>query len=171
MTTSPFLPSIPDLAPLFTDADYTDEYMAESDLDLRTFIARLMGYRPAWLFLLYRIRAVFVRLLGMRQDAMVLTPMTADEISFTPGDPCQIFTVVRGKEGEYLAMQVDDTHLRAAVIMARETLEKETGGQTNRHHVATIVHYKHWTGPVYFTIIRPFHHLVIRSMIRAAVRP
>ncbi|MCP5103876.1 MAG: DUF2867 domain-containing protein, partial [bacterium] len=37
-------------------------------------------------------------------------------------------------------------------------------------HVVTIVHYKHWTGPVYFNLIRPFHHLVIRRMMKAALK-
>ncbi|MCP4630164.1 MAG: DUF2867 domain-containing protein [bacterium] len=33
--------------------------------------------------------------------------------------------------------------------------------KTNRFYVITVVHYKHWTGPVYFNLIRPFHHLVV----------
>ena len=34
----------------------------------------------------------------------------------------------------------------------------------------TVVHYKHWTGPVYFNVIRPFHHLVVRQMARAGTK-
>ena len=31
-----------------------------------------------------------------------------------------------------------------------------------------IVDYRHWTGPVYFNVIRPFHHLVVAAMLRSA---
>ncbi|MEV4094105.1 DUF2867 domain-containing protein [Streptosporangium saharense] len=33
-------------------------------------------------------------------------------------------------------------------------------------YVAVVVHYHRWTGPVYFTVIRPFHHLVARAGVR-----
>jgi hypothetical protein len=36
-----------------------------------------------------------------------------------------------------------------------------------RYYIVTIVHYLHWTGPVYFNLIRPFHHLVVARMARA----
>jgi hypothetical protein len=50
--------------------------------------------------------------------------------------------------------------------VAREWL----GDGVNRFHVATVVNYCHWTGPVYFSVVRPFHHLVVRQMMRAAAR-
>ncbi|WP_422698682.1 DUF2867 domain-containing protein [Desulfosarcina cetonica] len=30
--------------------------------------------------------------------------------------------------------------------------------------------YRNWTGPVYFNLIRPFHHLVVREMMKAGAR-
>jgi hypothetical protein len=39
-----------------------------------------------------------------------------------------------------------------------------------RYYIVTIVHYLHWTGPVYFNLIRPFHHLVVARMARAGAR-
>jgi hypothetical protein len=35
-----------------------------------------------------------------------------------------------------------------------------------RFHVVTIVHYNNLAGPVYFNVIRPFHHLVVKQMAR-----
>ncbi|MCP4674680.1 MAG: DUF2867 domain-containing protein [Deltaproteobacteria bacterium] len=32
------------------------------------------------------------------------------------------------------------------------------------------VKYHHWTGPVYFNVIRSFHHFVVWAMVRTAVR-
>lgn len=31
-------------------------------------------------------------------------------------------------------------------------------------HVVTVVHYRNWKGPLYFNLIRPFHHLVLGGM-------
>jgi hypothetical protein len=41
-------------------------------------------------------------------------------------------------------------------------------GDHKRFHVVTIVHYRRWTGPVYFNVIRPFHHLVVYQMAKSA---
>jgi len=30
------------------------------------------------------------------------------------------------------------------------------------------VHYRSWAGPVYFNTIRPFHHIVVGSMMKHA---
>jgi hypothetical protein len=37
-------------------------------------------------------------------------------------------------------------------------------GRTRFHNI-TVVKYHRWTGPLYFKVIRPFHHLVVRSMV------
>ena len=44
------------------------------------------------------------------------------------------------------------------------------GNNPNRYYIVIIVHYLHWTGPVYFNLIRPFHHLVVWRMARAGAR-
>lgn len=161
-----YLKSIPELAPLFAGADHVDVRTVDAATDLRRFLARFMAYRPWWLAQLYRARAVLVRMLGMRQEASPLPEVAPESISFTPGDACLFFTVTCGRDGEYLAVHHADRHLRADLLVAREWM----GDGINRFHVGTIVHHAHWTGPVYFAIIRPFHHLVVRMTMRHAAR-
>ena len=57
-----------------------------------------------------------------------------------------------------------DTHLTAYLGVVAEPIPPD-----NRFHVITIVHYQRWTGPVYFNVIRPFHHLVVSKMVKAGV--
>ena len=161
-----YLENIPELAPLFEGADHVDVKTIDGDMGLRRFVAGLFGYTPGWLKALYAVRAVFVRLLGMRQENVDHPPMTTEEVSFTPGDPCSFFTVTHGREDEYLAAEIRDKHLKARLLIATEPL----GGGRNRFHVGTIVFYRHWTGPVYFTVVKPFHHLVVWLMMRAAIK-
>jgi hypothetical protein len=161
-----YLKSIQDLRPLFEGADYVDVKTQDAAIDLRRFLAGLISYQPWWIDLLYRVRAGFVRLLGMRQESVPHMEITPDSISFVPGDQYGFFAVTHGQDGEYLAAGITDKHLKADILVAREWL----GDGVNRFHVATVVNHRHWTGPVYFSVVRPFHHLVVRQMMRAAAR-
>ncbi|QGY41028.1 DUF2867 domain-containing protein [Pseudodesulfovibrio cashew] len=160
-----YLSSLPELEPLFQGADHMDVKTIESNKALREFLAGLISYSPSWLQLLYRVRGMFVRLLGMRQEPMENPKLSPEEISFTPGDSFGFFTVTHGKEASFLAAMSEDKHLSAHILIAAEPLENGL----NRFYAGTVVRYKHWTGPVYFNIIRPFHHLVVHFMIRHAV--
>jgi hypothetical protein len=55
---------------------------------------------------------------------------------------------------------IDVKHFQGAT-----TLRRFIAGMLSYYPI-TIVFYKHWTGPVYFNLIRPFHHLVVARMAR-----
>ena len=75
-----------------------------------------------------------------------------------------LFSVRYAERNRYWIVETpDEKHLRAFVGVFREKVDQ----RINRFHVMTVVHYKDWTGPVYFNIIRPFHHLVVRQMALA----
>ena len=72
------------------------------------------------------------------------------------------------KENVYwVAETPEDKHLKAYFGVVVEKLSDSI----TRFHVFTTVRYIHWTGPVYFNLIRPFHHLVVSSMMKAGIRP
>lgn len=159
------LPHHAKFAPYLENADHVDVKTIESDRNLREFMAAMFGYMPTWMQFLYRVRAVFVRFLGMRQDgvpsAVTLAP---EDISFTPGERAAFFTVEAAEEEAYYLASAKESHLDAYLGISVEPLS----GNTRRYHMVTIVHYNKWTGPAYFNVIRPFHHLVVRQMLRAA---
>ena len=164
------LEKYPEIASLLKGADHVDVKVVEGEVSMRQFIASMLSYYPWWIVCLYYVRAVFVRLLGMRQPGKPdeLPRLKPEDISMTPGEQATFFIVRQAREEEYwIAETPEDKHLQAYFGIIVEPVE----GDLNRFHVVTIVHYKHWTGPVYFNTIRPFHHLVVRSMARAAVRP
>lgn len=161
-----YLHNIKELSPLFEGADYTDSKTIEGNVDLRQFLVGLISFTPGWVKLLYAIRAAFVRLLGLRQEHFTCRLVSPEEISFTPGDSLGFFTVTHGKDNEHIAAVAKDKHLDAHIVVAAAPLPQ--GG--NRFYVGTIVHYNNWSGPLYFNIIRPFHHLVMRRMMLAGIR-
>ena len=152
--------------PFGVGADYLDEKTARSDATLRVFLAGFLSHYPWWVVILYGVRAVFVRFLGMRQrSAHVSLHLTPAEVPFRAGAPATIFRVDAAREDAYWIASATDRHLTARVAILREP----TGFGT-RFRVITIVHHHHWTGRVYLAAIRPFHHIVVRGMIRAGQR-
>jgi hypothetical protein len=157
-----------ELAPYCDRADVTDVKQFEGQTTLRRFIAGMLSYYPWWLVLLYRIREILVSVLGLVKHAApeTLPDLKGSDVSFTPGDCVSFFTVCAGEQGRYwIAETPDDKHLRAYFGVVQE----EVGAGGSRFSVITTVYYKHWTGPVYFNLIRPFHHLVVARMARHAL--
>ena len=156
----------PELAPFFRNPDHMDVKVVEGDVSLREFAASMIGYQPGWMTFLYHVRGVFVRFLGMKQDG-VPKPMRVqpEDLPLTPGSAVAFFTTRASKEDTYWFGDVGDKHLNATLGVVVEPL----ANGLRRFHVITLVHYRHWTGPVYFNVIRPFHHLVVGQMARAGV--
>jgi hypothetical protein len=160
---------LPDvLRPFASGADHVDVKTVEAETSLREFIAGLMAYQPAWVTALYRVRGVFVRLLGMRQSGIPgPARLRAEEVPMERGGTASFFTVRHAEEERVWVVSAEDSHLEATLAVAMEP----RGGQRRRFHVVTLVHYRNWAGPVYFNVIRPFHHLVVGAMVRNAASP
>ena len=164
-----YLSKFKELQHYFNESDFTDIKVVEGKTNLREFIASMLSYYPWWLVMLYRIRALLVRILGLvkHEPPEALPNLHPEEISFTPGETVTFFIVRSAKEGVYWFSETpEDKHLSAYFGAIAEPLKNDL----NRFYVVTIVHYKHWTGPVYFNLIRPFHHLVVSQMARVGIK-
>lgn len=153
----------PEMAKLIKDADHVGVYSADGETDLRGFVSSMLAYQPWWLDYLYKIRALLVRLLGMKQGQVPThINIPPQDIPLTKGAKVSIFTVVAGKEGAFWLVQASDKHLEAHMGVVVEP-SKST---KKKFHLVVVVHYKNWAGPVYFNIIRPFEWIVVRGMVR-----
>lgn len=160
-----YLQQIEAVSDLLKNDDHFDVKTIDGEVTLREFIAGMLNYHPAWIKMLYGIRWGFVRLLGMTQETIPMPTLTPQAIPFDDGAWATIFQVHTAQENAYWIATASDKHLDAYIVVAQERLENGK----NRFHVGTIVHYQNWAGPVYFNIIRPFHHIVVNSMVRAGV--
>ncbi|MCP3058422.1 DUF6463 family protein [Myxococcus sp. K38C18041901] len=158
----------PELPREFVDgADHVDVKTVESEVSLREFIAGLMSYQPAWMTALYRVRGGFVRLLGMRQLTVPRpTRLRAQDVPMRRGGAAAFFTVRHAEEERVWVAGAEDSHLDAVLAVTVEPGQE----LPRRFHVVTVVRYRNWAGPVYFNVIRPFHHLVVGAMARAAAK-
>ena len=160
-----YLHQIETVRNLLDNDDHFDVKTIEGDVTLREFIVGMLSYHPKWIQALYSIRAGFVRLLGMKQQNIHFAQITPQTLSFTKGEGKTFFQVVDAEENAYWIGKASDKHLDAYIVIAQEKLNDDR----SRFHVGTIVHYKNWAGPVYFNVIRPFHHIVVASMVEAGV--
>ena len=129
----------------------------------------MLSYYPWWIVLLYRIREFFVNILGLvkHEKPSELPSIKPEELSFIPGESASFFIVRNAKENIYWVSETpEDKHLKAYFGIVTETL----GNRLTKFYVFTSVKYTHWTGPVYFHLIRPFHHLVVSRMMKAGIR-
>ena len=153
----------------FKNADHIDVKTIESDVGLRSFISGMLSYFPWWMVSLYRIRDILVGILGLvrHEEPETLPSIKPEDLSFKSGENASFFIVRDAKEDMYWVSETpEDKHLTAYFGVIAEKLNQNR----IRYHVFTAVKYLHWTGPVYFNLIRPFHHLVVWSMMKAGIK-
>ncbi|WP_119069494.1 DUF2867 domain-containing protein [Aggregatilinea lenta] len=158
----------PALAAYMDDADHIDIKHIDARLDLRAFVAATMTYEPGWMVALYRIRERLVRVLGIPSDGVPIGQgqTRPEDLVFAPGGKVSFFNTLAAEEDRFWLGAVDDTHLSAGAAIVAEPL----GEGVNRFYTITVVHYHNQRGRVYFNIIRPFHHLVVYTSMRSAIR-
>jgi hypothetical protein len=162
-----YVRSIPEIKALMQDADYVDCYSTISNKSLRAMVASCLSFMPGWARALYWLRAGLVRLLGMRQEKIPFdTPVREEDVSLTPGDRVEFFTVAMARDESYWVGGATEKHLSGNIGIVAEALQDGR----KRFHLLTVVKYRHWTGPVYFNIIRPFHHFIVKAMLKDAVK-
>ncbi|MBT4642034.1 MAG: DUF2867 domain-containing protein [Deltaproteobacteria bacterium] len=152
----------------FKNVDHVDVKTIEGDTSLRSFISGMLSYYPWWILVLYRIREFVVKLLGLvkHEKPEVLPAIMPENLPFEPGKNASFFIVRKAQENTYWVSETPpDKHLTAIFGVVTENL---SNGLT-KFHVFTSVTYIHWTGSVYFNLIRPFHHLVVSRMMKAGV--
>ncbi|MFI7638979.1 DUF2867 domain-containing protein [Nonomuraea sp. NPDC049400] len=149
------------LRTLSDTGDFTDTLRVRASVGLRTFVAGALGWAPGWLRFLYWTRGLFARML--RTAHPVVRPgsggMRPEDVPFTPGGRIGFFSVVEGVEDHHLLLEASDSHLAAYLAIVAD-------GE-DRYRMVTVIRYLHWTGRLYFLVIRPFHWLVVRGMARA----
>jgi hypothetical protein len=162
-----YLQSRPEVTQFTDNADVIDIKKVETHLSLREFAVGFLGYQPGWITFLYRVRQIVVPLLGLKQTGMPHpVTLSPDQLPTKPGQYFGFFKVESAEENQHWFASANDAHLRAYLGIVQESLK----GPTHRFYVVTAVHHQNWAGPIYYNLIRPFHHLVVYAMIRAGLR-
>jgi len=161
------LAAIDGMAEVLGRADHVDVKSACGEVSLSRFVAGLMNYRPRWVRLLYGLRGYLARLLGLDHEGVPpdLAGHRPEDVPMTPGSTLRFLTVAAASEDRHWIAFAEDRHLRGWMC-ALATPQPSRGC---RFDIVTVVAYRNWLGPVYFNLIRPFHHLIVAGMARAGV--
>jgi hypothetical protein len=162
-----YIDQIEELQAILKDADYVGVKIVEGDVTLQEFLTGMFAYRPGLIRFLYRVRSGLIRLIGIRQQPLP----EMDE--WIPGDVPMLscgniwfFSVSLASEERYwIGCCPEESHLTAFMGVVVEPL-KDT---RKRFHFVTIVRYKHWTGRLYFLLIRPFNWFFVNRLARAGL--
>jgi hypothetical protein len=113
---------------------------------------------PAWADRLMWLRDRIVTVFGLQRSEKVAATGPAGPLR--SGARLGIFTVMARSEDEVM-FGADDKHLdfRASLLLQRD-------GATETAILATVVRYNNVLGRAYFFFVRPFHKLIIGSMLR-----
>jgi len=162
-----YINTIPEINAFLDGANHVGIKHVDSVKPLREFIAAAVSYMPSWMAALYKVRGVFVRLLGLKQDGYPgAEKVNPEGVIFSPGKMGSFFKVEAGEEDRYWIAGATEKHLSGYLAIAVEPLPDGM----KRFHLATIVYYHHWSGRVYFNIIRTFYHVVAWAIVRHASR-
>jgi len=159
---------IPVLAEYVDGADHVDVKSGEGLRTLREFVASVLIYQPGWMRALMKVRGWLLMSLGQgKQVVSEKVCMTAESLPVEAGEKVRFFTVT-DSDGETYWMAVgEESHLGAALCVVAEPVDGKPGVQ--QFHVITVVRYRNWVGPLYFNLIRPFHHLIVVAAMRTAL--
>lgn len=162
-----YLNQIPAVAARFTGADVTDIKTTDATITVRQFVAGLLSYQPGWVQFMFRVRKASMELLHLAQDGEDKPPaLTPENLPVTPGEDAYIFTVVEAQEDRFWIGTMIDDNLDADLLVVAEPL---VDGR-NRIYAITLVRFNKPMGRLYFRFIEPFHHLIMRTLMKAAVR-
>ncbi len=146
--------------------DYVDSYSAV--LNAKDLIIEQVGISfftsdPAWVGWLFALRNTIVSFLGLKTSNS-----ETDRQKLLAGFNCEVgqrlglFKVFDKNEHEVIIGE-DDRHLdfRVSLFLDR---------QSNKLIVSTIVKFHNWLGRLYFLPVKPFHKLIVPTMVKGMVK-
>ena len=130
--------------------DHFDVSSIASDKSLGIFKDGLISYHPGWIKGLYKVREFFLKILKIPQVK-----------NFEP-----VYKTVVTDDSSFWIGLIADSHLTAHLGVVRE----KAPDKIPIFHVFSIVHFHSFKGKIYFSIIRPFHYVVIYFMMKSAAQ-
>ena len=159
MVISQTIPTTPGITTALPKVDFSDCFATTNKLDnLETIAHLIFNNPPAWVKVLFAIRNSLAGLAGLKHR------MPADyHIRYEAGGYIGFFKIFQIGEHE-LVMGLNDKHLNFRVSIFNSVQE------TLNIKVTTLVEYNNSMGKLYMSIIRPFHVMVVKSMVKKACK-
>lgn len=143
---------------IFSDmdrVDYFDSYgVARKTTETVKKITHKILKGPAWVGYLMQLRDFVVRPFGLKTEDKIKNEQldSNSESDFAP---------ILFSNDDEIIMGMNDKHL-----YFRLSVLKVTGQENTQIFLTTVVRFNNWGGRIYFAVIRIFHGLIVRTMLK-----
>ena len=167
------LPNNSILNVLHKEYDYVDSFQGVlTDIE-NTFTSTDIGKAffssgPQWVGKLLTLRNKIVSIFGLKTSGDNSNRQNQFEyFRCEPGEQLGLFKVLSKTENEVILGE-DDKHLNFRVSLF---LERQLNETTNKNlTVSTTVKFNNWFGRLYFLSVRPFHKLIVPTMLKGIIK-
>jgi hypothetical protein len=124
--------------------------------------ALLFTSMPNWAHALFSLRNRLGTLVGLKPGDLAMDTVIPRDVYYPVGDKAVFFTVSH-RTDEEIVMAESDRHLdfRASVRCTRRRDSELSVA------VTTVVSFNNVWGRLYFALIKPFHKMILKSLLRA----
>ncbi len=137
--------------------DYADTFSTTNHIDpLPVVTTKIFATAPKYVRALMALRNAIVKVFGLKTDF----PIEKNQV-FKVGGRVAFFKIYEIREDEILLGE-DDSHLNFRVSIF-DSKEPE-----NNIKVTTLVEYNNTLGKLYFAVVKPFHMLIVKRMVKNA---
>ncbi len=151
------LPKDSEVLSFITRIDYEDTFavaLKNKDITIEDVYLNVFAHSPRWVNNLLKLRNTIVKLFGIKTN---VGEMKKESLKI--GEKTGIFKIYAIYDNEIIAGE-DEKHLDFRISVL-----KNEGILT----ISTLVQYNNWFGRLYFFIVKPFHKVVAKSMMKSAV--
>ena len=152
------IPKNSSYAKYISDVNYSNAYrvkLQNLELSIEKNHNNVFSHVPNWIMKLMAFRNKMVSIFGLKTDAVL-----NDKKSLKVGEKFGIFKIYSIQEDEIIAGE-DDKYLNFRVSILKQDEELI---------ISTFVHYNNLFGKVYMALITPFHKLVVKAMMKNAIK-
>ncbi len=121
---------------------------------------------PDWIKILHSFRNFLVQFFGLQGGDIDKLKKPDKSVHFAIGSEAVIFRVSDRNENE-IVMAENDKHLNFRTSLM---IERINDTDIINFYSSTIVHYNNIWGKLYFLPVKPFHKLIIRTMLKITAK-
>lgn len=130
----------------FGEVDYCDVYLIRKKTNENAEdISKELMKMPNWVLVLMKLRNSIVKIFGLKTDKE-----NKEQDTF--------FTLIEKNNNEVVMGEIDK-HLDFRASVIKDELKDTIS-------FITIVHYNNWLGKIYFFVIKPFHKIILRTLLK-----
>jgi hypothetical protein len=149
-------------------ADYVDVCKRtvpdKSNLTPDNILVNIWTVQPKWVDFLFRLRNILVKPFGLGSGNKDIFNRNL-AAAIRSGDSFEMVNMLHKNDNETI-MQLKDKHLTAELSIYVE------GVADNRKNISaiTMVHFHNKLGIAYFFVIRPFHKIIVKTLLNKSIK-